>query len=71
LTAFFDGVAEAVVAGMANASTGAAANDVATTTDTAIDRAVRTAAPWITFNDENISVFISVLFWTGGRVTPV
>ena len=56
---------------LANASTGAAANDVATAIETAIDNAVRTAMPWITFSDENISVFISVLFWTGERVTPV
>jgi hypothetical protein len=56
---------------LAKASTGAVAKDVASATDTATDSAVRTATPWITLSDENISVFISVLFWTGERVSPV
>jgi hypothetical protein len=44
-----------------------AAKDVATAIDTATDIAVRSATPCITFSGENISVFISVLFWAAGE----
>jgi hypothetical protein len=50
---------------LAMACAGAAANDVATATDTASDRTARSAAPFITLSDENFWVFISVLFWAG------
>jgi hypothetical protein len=53
----------------ARASAGAAAKDVATAMETAIDNAERTATPCTTINDENISVFISVLLG-GWRVPP-
>ena len=59
------------VAVFARASAGAAAKDVATAMETAMDNAERTATPCTTFNDENISVFISVLFWGGERVPQV
>ncbi|WP_277185433.1 hypothetical protein [Caballeronia sp. BR00000012568055] len=58
-----------VVAVFARASAGAAAKDVATAMETASDNAERTATPCTTFNDENISVFISVLLG-GWRVPP-
>jgi hypothetical protein len=48
---------------LAKASPGIAAKEVATATDTATDITVRSATPCITFSGENISVFISVLFW--------
>ncbi|MFM0522873.1 MULTISPECIES: hypothetical protein [Caballeronia] len=57
------------VAVFARASAGAAAKDVATAMETAMDNAERTATPCTTFNDENISVFISVLLG-GWRVPP-
>ncbi|WP_235023345.1 hypothetical protein [Caballeronia glebae] len=57
------------VAVFARASAGAAAKDVATTMETAMDNAERIATPCTTFNDENISVFISVLLG-GWRVPP-
>ncbi|WP_232477974.1 hypothetical protein [Caballeronia calidae] len=57
------------VAVFARASAGAAAKDVATAMETARDNAERIATPCTTFNDENISVFISVLLG-GWRVPP-
>jgi hypothetical protein len=59
------------VAVFAKASPGAAAKDVATAIDTATDIAVRSATPCIIFSDENISVFISVVFWGGESTASV
>jgi hypothetical protein len=56
---------------LAMACTGAAANDVATATETASDKTARSAALFMTLSDENFWVFISVLFWAGERVSPV
>jgi hypothetical protein len=67
LAADFDAAVEV----FAKASPGMAAKDVATAIDTATDIAVRSATPCITFSGENISVFISVLFWGGERVPQV
>nr|WP_244195904.1 hypothetical protein [Paraburkholderia susongensis] len=46
------GVAAKVLTGVASAA--------ATARETATDRAVLRAAPWITFSDENMSVFMGV-----------
>ena len=53
------GAVAALAAVAAKASTGAA-NAAAMTTEAATDRAVLRAAPWITFSDENMSVFMGV-----------
>jgi hypothetical protein len=52
LVAGVAGVAAKVLTGVANAA--------AMTMETATDRAVLRAAPWITFSDENMSVFMGV-----------
>ncbi|MFM0357934.1 hypothetical protein PQR12_30965 [Paraburkholderia nemoris] len=50
----------AVVAGVAAKVLTGVANAAAMTMETATDRAVLRAAPWITFSDENMSVFMGV-----------